>query len=97
MYLHLGNDFSVNGDDIIGVFDMDNTTVSKRGRNFLAHAEKNGSVINASDDLPKSFIVSQKDGACRVYISSISTQTLLKRSRLSDDNWLEVNNQRKEK
>ncbi len=88
MYLHLGNNFSVDGDDIIGVFDMDNTTVSKRGRYFLADAEKKGSVINASDDLPKSFIVSQKGGKCRVYISSISTQTLLKRSKQSEDSWL---------
>ncbi len=81
MYLHLGNNFTVNSDDVIGIFDLDNTTVSKRGRNFLRDAEKNGSVINASEDLPKSFVITKQKGETKVYISSISTQTLLKRTK----------------
>ena len=97
MYLHIGNAQVVRGEDIVGIFDLDSSTVSKKTRDYLTDSEKKGEVISNCSDLPKSFIVSQKGGACRVYISSISTQTLLKRSRLSDDNWLEVNNQRKEK
>lgn len=81
MYLHLGNNFTVNTDDVVGIFDMDNTTVSKRGRNFLADAEKNGMVINASEDLPKSFIITRQGQETKVYISSISSQTLLKRTK----------------
>ena len=81
MFLHLGNHFTVNTDDIIGIFDMDNTTVSKRGRSFLPDAERKGNVINASDDLPKSFIVTSQNGEVKVYISSISTNTLFKRSK----------------
>lgn len=81
MYLHLGNDFSVDSDTVIGVFDMDNTTVSKRGRRFLPDAEKNGRVINATEDLPRSFIVTRENGETTVYISSISPQTLYKRSK----------------
>ncbi len=81
MYLHLGNNFTVNADDIVGIFDMDNTTVSKRGRNFLIDAERNGMVINASEDLPKSFIITKEGGATKVYISSISTYTLNKRTK----------------
>ncbi len=77
MYLHLGNNFTVNTDDIIGIFDMDNTTVSKRGRSFLPDAERKKIVINASEDLPKSFIITND----KVYISSISTQTLYKRTK----------------
>lgn len=77
MYLHLGNNFTVNTDDVIGIFDFDNTTVSKRGRSFLPDAERLGNVINASEDLPKSFIVTKN----KVYISSISTQTLYKRTK----------------
>lgn len=84
MYLHLGNNFTVNSDDIVGIFDMDNTTVSKRGRNFLVDAEKNGMVINASEDLPKSFIITKQGQETKVYISSISSQTLLKRTKSSN-------------
>ena len=86
MYLHLGNDVSIDADNIIGVFDMDNTTVSKRGRRFLPDAEKNGQVINASDDLPKSFIIAEENEKQTVYISSISPQTLYKRSKIKKNN-----------
>ena len=81
MYLHLGNDFTVDDKTIVGVFDIENTTVSKRGRRFLPDAEKNGQVINASEDLPRSFIITEDRGKTTVYISSISPQTLLKRSK----------------
>lgn len=81
MYVHLGNNFMVNSEDIIGIFDMDNTTVSKRGRHFLPVSESKGQVINASEDLPKSFIVTVSGGETKVYISSISSQTLYKRTR----------------
>ena len=88
MYLHLGNNVSVNGENIIGVFDFDNTTVSKRGRWFLPEAEKKGQVINASEDLPKSFVVVSENGKTTVYISSISTQTLLKRTRMENSEFI---------
>lgn len=83
MYLHLGEDISVKQDDIIGIFDLDTATVKADTRDYLAKAEKAGEVINVSYELPKSFIVcrdkSTKSGR-RVYISQISTSTLLKRS-----------------
>ena len=40
MYLHLGMDKVITFDDIIGIFDLDTTTVSKRTRDYLAKAEK---------------------------------------------------------
>ena len=81
MYLHLGMDKVITFDEIIGIFDLDTTTVSKSTRNYLAKAEKDGIVENICYDLPKSFIVCRtKDGKDRVYISQISSQTLLKRT-----------------
>lgn len=79
MYLHLGNDAVVRKKDIIAVFDMDNTTISKHSRNFLTAAQKNGSVIDITDDLPKSYILTENDGEIKVYISSVSSKTLYKR------------------
>lgn len=81
MFLHLGNDAVVNTTDIVAIFDMDNTTVSKNSRKFLAQAQKNGQVVDTSEDLPKSYIVANTNGKTKVYISSVSSQTLLKRSR----------------
>ncbi len=81
MYLHLGQETVVMQEDIVGIFDLDNTTVSKPTRDYLAHAEKEKRVINVSFELPKTFILTnnKKDGN-RIYISQISSSTLLKRA-----------------
>lgn len=85
MYLHLGMDKVINFDDIIGIFDLDTTTVSKNTRNFLAKAEKDGIVENVCYDLPKSFIVCRsKNGEDKVYIAQISSTTLYKRTGYVD-------------
>ncbi len=81
MFLHLGESTVVRTDEIIGIFDIDNTTVSKHTRDFLSAATKAGRVVNVSMELPKSFIVCKDDktGEERVYISQLSPITLIKR------------------
>lgn len=79
MYLHLGQDTVVRTTEILGVFDLDNTTVSKHSRDYLAKAQRENRVINVSMELPKSFIVCRKNGIEKVYISQISAATLLRR------------------
>ncbi len=81
MYLHLGNDVVVREKDIIGIFDMENTTVSKLTRQFLADAQKGGRVVNVTPELPKSFIVCENEGDETVYISQISAATLRGRAK----------------
>ena len=80
MYLHLGQDRVINFSDIIGIFDLDTATVSKKTRDFLANAEKKGNVINVTYELPKSFVVCSENGKTKVYISQLSSTTLLKRT-----------------
>ncbi len=84
MYIHLGSDTVVKTKDIIGIFDIETTTVSKKSREFLNKAEKKKSVINVSYELPKSFIVCAETGKKeqKVYISQISSSTLLKRTEI---------------
>ncbi|MBQ6823722.1 MAG: DUF370 domain-containing protein [Clostridia bacterium] len=79
MYLHLGQDVLIKKSDIIGIFDMDKATVSKRTRMFLEAKQKENKVINAATDIPKSFIVCNWGMDVVVYISQISAPTLLKR------------------
>lgn len=84
MYLHLGEDTAVRADGIIGIFDIENTSVSKHTKEFLAAAGKNGSVKNVSYDMPKSFIICSENRSGKkstVYISPISAATLKKRGR----------------
>ena len=78
MYLSIGKDMAVRESSIIGIFDMDNTSTSKRTRSFLETAQKNGEIIPC-DDLPKSFILTTQYGMTRVYESTLSSYTLEKR------------------
>ncbi|MBO5447812.1 MAG: DUF370 domain-containing protein [Ruminococcus sp.] len=80
MFLHLGNNFLINTRDVIGIFDIENTSVSKATKKFLAAAEKNGRVVYCTYDMPKSFAVClDRDLTEKVYISQMSCATLLKR------------------
>ena len=77
MYLSIGNDMAVRERSVIGIFDLDNTTTSRRTREFLERAEKNGEVVPC-DDLPKSFLLTAEYGLARVYLTTYSTATLEK-------------------
>ncbi|MCH5210254.1 MAG: DUF370 domain-containing protein [Oscillospiraceae bacterium] len=79
MYLRVEENIIVNTKDIIGIFDMDNTTVSRLGRTFLSKSEKNGLIINSTDDLPKSFVVTSENEKTKIFISSVSSKILAKR------------------
>ena len=78
MYLNIGNDMAVRDRSIIGIFDLDNTSTSKRTREFLEKSEKEGEVVPC-DDLPKSFVLTAEYGMNRVYLTSLSSATLEKR------------------
>lgn len=80
MYIHLGEETAVRSADVIGIFDIENTSLGKYTREFLAAAEKGGRVINVSYEMPKSFTVCENGGGEKVYISQISAATLSKRS-----------------
>ena len=76
MYLHLGQGSVVPRSDVIGIFDLDNTTGSTITRRFLGEAEKSGRVVDVSGELPNAFIVC--DGM-KVYLSQLTSQTLARR------------------
>lgn len=90
MYLHVGQDIVVRQQDIVGVFDIENTTVSKMTREFLTKAEKSGQVQYVNLDLPKSFTVcavpshNHQNRRQTVVISPIASRTLQKRVKLSN-------------
>ena len=68
--------------DILGIFDLDNTTVSKITRETLRKAEQNGDAVTIPGDLPKSYIVcSAEKRKQKIYISPVTPSTLTKRIR----------------
>ena len=80
MYLHLGQNTVVRDREIIGIFDLDITSQSPRTRRYLNTAQRRGEVVAVTQELPKSFVVTGRRGRQRVFISQLSTATLLRRS-----------------
>ena len=80
MYLHIGQNVVVPKSAVIGVFDIDNTTASHITRKYLNSAEKRGEILNIAEDIPRSFVVVCDGGKNTVYLSQLSSATLLKRS-----------------
>ncbi|MBE6785511.1 MAG: DUF370 domain-containing protein [Ruminococcaceae bacterium] len=80
MYIHLGNKTVINSKEIIGIFDLDTATVSKRTRDFLNKNEKKNNIILVSEEIPLSFVVCDND---KIYFSPVSSNTLNKRTEES--------------
>lgn len=80
MYLHAGNDYLINVRDILGIFDIENTTTEGGyTRNLLDRAEREQRCVYTSFEMPKSFIIVIKNGEEKIYISQLSSSTLRKR------------------
>ena len=77
MYLHLGQNIMILDRDLIGVFDLDNTTWSFRTRRLLERAEREGRVVPLGDDLPCSFVLAEdREGVPTVYLTPLSSTAL---------------------
>ncbi len=85
MYINIGTELLIKDNDILGIFDLDNTTVSKSTREYINNSEKNGECITISiEELPKSFIVTTKNDKKEIYISPLNTSTIFKRIKMSN-------------
>lgn len=80
MYIHIGADEVIRARELIGVFDIERTSVSKDTREYLSAAGKQGRVVYVSDGMPKSFVVCMdKDLNETVYVTNVSAATIKKR------------------
>lgn len=96
--LHIGEEKVVFIKDIIAVMDIEKTTTSNNTREFLKSCEEKGMVVTIGSDIPKSFIVTMRNGKQTVYLSPISSATLNKRIiRETDDIRRNTQNDRKQK
>lgn len=85
MFLHIGGDLVIPVRNIIAILDIDTTTVSKDTKDFLKIAEEEGFIESITNDLPKSFIITETDKKSKIYLSPISSITLQKRSTFVND------------
>ena len=80
MYIHLGRDYVLNDRDIIGIFNLETTTTSPRGREFLNFAQKNGAVVSLSDELPQCYVLADGAVVDTVYLSELSPAAMRRRA-----------------
>lgn len=82
MYLHIGDDLVVREKDIIGIFDFETSTLSKHTKKYLQEKEKKHMTLAVSDQLPKAFVVVQKnkEPGSKVFFTLVSSLTLKKRA-----------------
>ena len=81
MYLSIGGDMAVRDRSVIGVFDLDGCTLSKKTVEFLENSEKTGVLLNVTEDIHKTFLVTEEYGMEKVYFTQLSAATLEKRVR----------------
>ena len=79
MYIHLGRDYVLNDRDIIGIFNLETTTISRRGREFLNYAQKNGAVVSLSEELPQCYVLADAP-VDTVYLSELSSAAKKRRA-----------------
>lgn len=72
MIIHLGNGYFIDEKKILGIFDLENTTSGQITREFLKKESSTGNIIDISDDIPKSFVVTENG----TYLCQLSVKTL---------------------
>ena len=82
MFLHVGNHKNIRRRDVIGIFDMDNATLSSVTRKFLSEKQKQLLVEIAAVELPKSFILFEENGLYKICFSPLSSVALRGRMNL---------------
>lgn len=80
MYISIGGDMAVRDGSIIGIFDLDGCSMSKKTMEYLQNAEKNGVLLNVTEDIPKTFLVTEEYGMEKIYFTQLSAATLEKRT-----------------
>lgn len=77
LFLSVSRNISVDTEIIIGIFDMDTSTVSPETRSFLRALQSDEKLVSDVRDIPKSFVVTKN----KTYLSQLASQTLGERTQ----------------
>lgn len=81
MFLHVGNNKNIRLRSVVGIFDMDNATLSAVSRKFLSFKQREGLVESAIEEIPKSFVLYKDGEEYKICFSQLSTSALRGRMR----------------
>lgn len=77
MFLFIGGEVTVPEKDVIGIFDIEECSVSRMTADYLNSCQKKHKVVYASQDMPKAFVVCTD----KTYITNVSNATINKRAK----------------
>lgn len=83
MILHLGNEKAASLKDIIGIFRLRDAGINSDNMAFLKINEEEGFLEKVSDAPAKCFVVSEKDGRAKIYLSPLTSEALIRRGNLN--------------
>ena len=76
MYIHIGGEYSLSDKYIIAIIDLNHVQPHQTDMTkFMSEQEKMGLIEYVSTDIPQSLIITLD----RLYVSGLSTHTLMKR------------------
>lgn len=79
MIVHIGNGVAIKSSEVVGIFDIENTSTGSITREFLNHFGKCLKVVNVSYSMPKSFILCNNEREKVLYVTNVSVSTLKNR------------------
>ncbi len=79
MYLHIGKDFVINNNTIIGIFNLNYIRNTREFKNLYDNIEKEGNIRKISEEDNKSFILTEENKIIKGYVTNIGTNTIGKR------------------
>ena len=78
--LHLGGDVVISMKDVIAIFDIETSMTSEINKEFLEIAKEEGFIKKISENEPKTFVLVEQGHKTMIFLSPISSSTLLKRT-----------------
>ena len=76
MFLHVGNNKNIRLRNVVGIFDMDNATLSSVTRKYLSQKQREGLVESAILEIPKSFVLYLENKEYKICFSQLSSSAL---------------------
>lgn len=89
MYLQLSNEIGVRDKDIIGIFSYETTFCCKDSHDFLTSSDEDGFILNLCHEEKKTVIVTEINKNSKIFLSSVSSNTLIKKIKLNYTKCLE--------
>ena len=84
MFFHLGENYYIDANEILMIMDIKSALSSKTSRDFIEKIKKEKGIKSICGEKPKSIIITREKSPegydTKAYYSSISSNTLLKRS-----------------